>query len=109
MDGKTVPWESIEAYIKSLEDHQKQVTKQVNLKGKLNSTVIENSLTVEMYQMYELLTSILTNHGIIKVLEDESKDKIELILKTALSLQNNLIILGSPNIDTKTDIKLSLA
>ena len=109
MDGKTVPWESIEAYIKSLEDHQKQVTKQVNLKGKLNSTVIENSLTVEMYQMYELLTSILTSHGIIKMPEDDSKDKIELILKTALSLQNKLTILGTPNIDTHSDIKLSIA
>jgi hypothetical protein len=52
-------------------------------------------MTLEMSNMFEELKLILTEHGIIKESGEKSKKAIELILTTAMNLQNKLMTQGT--------------
>jgi hypothetical protein len=78
------------------------VARQLQLKnrGNFDIKVYETSMTLEMSQMFEDLKVILTEHGIIKESGEKSKEAIELILTTAMNLQNKLISQGSQNMSS---------
>jgi len=48
-----------------------------------------------MLQMYNMLHMIMMESGIVK--QEQAKDKIELVLKTTMNLQNTLVNLSMRN------------
>ena len=67
MNGKTVPWDSIQAYIATLNEHSERFAlfKKMKSKGYLEVSLIETKLTEPMFQMYDLLCEILNQPNII--------------------------------------------
>ena len=67
MASKTVPWDSIQTYIATLNDHSERFTsfKKMKSKGYLEVSLIETKLTEPMFQMYDLLCEILNQKNII--------------------------------------------
>ena len=67
MNGKTVPWDSIQAYIATLNEHSERFAlfKKMKSKGYLEVSLIETKLTEPMFQMYDLLCEILNQANII--------------------------------------------
>ena len=69
-------------------------------RGNLDIHHYETCITEEMFQMFEELKAILTEHGILKESGEKSKEAIELILSTAMNLQNKLISQGAQNMSS---------
>ena len=67
MSGKSVPWESIQAYIATLNDHFERFTsfKNMKTKGYLEVSLVEKMLTEPIFQMYSLLCDILNQRNMI--------------------------------------------
>ena len=67
MTDKTVPWDSIQAYIATLNDHSERFAlfKKLKTKEYLEISLIETKLTELMFQMYDLLCEILNQPNII--------------------------------------------
>jgi hypothetical protein len=67
MTAKTVRWDSIQAYIATLNEHSERfpLFKKMKSKGYLEVPLIETKLTEPMFQMYDLLCEILNQANII--------------------------------------------
>jgi hypothetical protein len=67
MEGKSVPWDSIQTYITTINDHSESFAqfKKLKAKGLLDTPFVEARLTQPMYQMYELLCKLLDEKNII--------------------------------------------
>ncbi len=66
--GKTVPWDLIQSYIATLNDHSERFAlfRKIKTKGYLELSLIEANLTEPMFQMYDLLCEILNQASIFK-------------------------------------------
>jgi hypothetical protein len=63
--------------------------------GILTQQDLENRIPKPMLQMYNMLHMIMMESGIVK--QEQGKDKIELVLKTTMNLQNTLFNLSMRN------------
>jgi hypothetical protein len=57
----------------------------------LLSSVLESSIPRPIVQLYNLLHSIVSENGIIRQEKENIKEKIELIVRTTMNLQNTLM------------------
>jgi hypothetical protein len=76
-----------------LRDHYTQITKLVQLKAEeiLLPSDVENRIPKPLFQLYNILSKIVIENGIIKEEENITNDKIELIVRTTIKLQRMLI------------------
>jgi hypothetical protein len=57
----------------------------------LLSSDLENRIPRPIVQLYNLLHSIVSENGIIRQEKENTKEKIELIVRTTMNLQNTLM------------------
>lgn len=67
MEGKSVPWDSIQAYITTINDHSESFAqfKKLRTKGLLDPSLVDAKLTEPMYHMYELLCTLLDENNLV--------------------------------------------
>jgi hypothetical protein len=64
---------------------------QLKDEGILLPSDVENRIPRPIFQLHDLLHKIVSDNGIIRREEDDTKEKIKLILKTTMKLQGMLV------------------
>jgi hypothetical protein len=88
MKGKSVPWDSIQTYITTINDHSECFAqfKKLKAKGHLDGPFVEAKLTEPMYHMYELLCGLLDETNLVSAQTDLSTRKSEAMISTISNL-----------------------
>jgi hypothetical protein len=91
--NKTVPWPQLQAYSVFLDKHHISITRFMKLKdeGHLDVEDLERKTPLPILQMYDTVSKIVTDNGIVKQEEEKVRDKIEFAMKTAVNLQTTLM------------------
>ena len=63
----------------------------LELKGIFTTSDIEKRIPIPIFQLYSHLHQIVTENGIINDEKEDTAEKIELIVKTTLKIQNLLM------------------
>ena len=74
-----------------MEEHHKQIKNMLELKAILTSSVIENKIPIPIFQLYSHLHQIVSENGIIIDEKENTAEKIKLIVKSTLKIQNILM------------------
>ena len=90
LKGKRVPWSQCEDYVKM---HKKQIVNfQEQLEeGLMDIPEIEAKLPKSFSQLYSAINKILKENNILPNEEESKVDQLQLIVKTVMKLQSNLI------------------
>jgi hypothetical protein len=94
---KQLTWPLIQPYLAFLKTHQEDVESVVRLKenGKLKLPAAEESITQAIIEMYDFVVKILRENSIIESDSDKSKNKIEIIVREVLKLQDSFVFLNN--------------
>ena len=82
-----------------MEKHEKQIAGLIKYKeeGVLEIEDLERRSPQLIFQLYEIITKVVTDNGLIKQAEEKSRDKIEFAMKTAVNLQTTLMAQNNQN------------
>ena len=77
----------------------KQIAGMIQLKddGILQVKDLEDRIPNPIFQMYETVSKIVIENGIVKKEEEKARDKIEFAVKTAMNLQSALMTQNMKN------------
>ena len=65
--------------------------------GLLDVEDLERKTPLPILQMYDTVSKIVTDNGIVKQEEEKSRDKIQFAMKTAVNLQTTLMAQNNQN------------
>jgi hypothetical protein len=89
----TVPWSQIQSYLIILKTHDSQIAKLISLKEEdlLEVDIVEAKITKVLIQMHDTIGKILKENNIILRESEHSNNKIDIIIREVLKLQNKFV------------------
>ena len=90
MQGKSVPWDSVQTYLATLTEQTQTFgeIKSLKNKGILDLPFVETKVTGPMYHMYDLLCRLLNESNLIE--SDQSSKGLEVMVSTVTTLQDSI-------------------
>jgi hypothetical protein len=94
---KQLTWPLIQPYLAFFKTHHEDVEMVTRLKenGKLKLPAAEESITQAIIEMHDFVVKILRENNIIESESDKSKNKIEIIIREVLKLQDSFVFLNN--------------
>jgi hypothetical protein len=93
---KSLSWSLIQPYLAFLRTHETQIAKLISLKDEevLEVTIVETKITKAIIQMHDTVAKILNENSIIKSESDKFTNKMEVIVREVLKLQDTFVSLS---------------
>ena len=93
----SLPWSQIQAYLTLLRTHDSQISQLINLKdaGILELNLVETKITKTLLDFVDAINKILRDSNVIQSENEKSKNKMEIVVREVLKLQNTFVSLNS--------------
>jgi hypothetical protein len=93
----SLPWSQIQTYLTLLRTHDTQISMLTKLKddGILELNLVENKITKTLLEFIDAINKILRDSNVIQSENEKSKNKMKIVVREVLKLQNTFVSLNS--------------